>query len=323
MRFQWPWLLASLVVLPLLVALYVRWQRRRARYAVRFTNLDLLAGVVRSTPRWRRHVPAALYLSALAVLLVSLARPEAEVLVPRQEATIVLVMDASGSMAATDVQPTRMFSAQQAAKHFVDSAPEDFKIGLVSFATSAHVISPPTTDRNQVKLGLDTLQARGGTAMGEAINAAVTTSKGPSAQSGGLAPEGPPTVVLLLSDGASTIGASPIEAAKLAATSKVTIFTVALGTPTGVVEIADGTGGSRRVPVPPDPVTLHQVADLTGGRFYDAPTDRELAAVYDQLGSKLGFERAMEEVTVLFSAVAIGLLVVGGVLSLRWLGRFP
>jgi Ca-activated chloride channel homolog len=322
MRFEWPWLLASLALVPALVALYVRWQRRRVRYAVRFTNLDLLAGVVREMPRWRRHVPAALYLLALATLLVSVARPQAVVIVPREQATIVLVMDVSGSMAATDVQPTRMFSAQQAAVRFIDKAPSHFEIGLVSFSTSAHVIAPPTTDRDQVRVGLQTLQARGGTAMGEAINAAVASIH-PTQANGTASPGGPPAVLLLLSDGASTIGASPVEAARLAAGVDVTIFTVALGTPDGVVEIADGTGGSRRIPVPPDPVTLRQVADVTGGRFYDAPTDSDLAAVYDQLGSRIGFERGEQEVTALFSAVAIGLLLVGGVLSLRWLNRFP
>jgi Ca-activated chloride channel family protein len=322
MRFEWPWLLASLALVPALVALYVRWQRRRVRYAVRFTNLDLLAGVVREMPRWRRHVPAALYLLALATLLVSVARPQAVVTVPREQATIVLVMDVSGSMAATDVQPTRMFSAQQAAVRFIDKAPSHFEIGLVSFSTSAHVIAPPTTDRNQVRVGLQTLQARGGTAMGEAINAAVASIQASQAN-GTASPDGPPAVLLLLSDGASTIGASPVEAARQAAGVDVTIFTVALGTPDGVVEIADGTGGSRRIPVPPDPVTLRQVADVTGGRFYDAPTDSDLAAVYDQLGTRIGFERGEQEVTALFSAVAVGLLVVGGVLSLRWLNRFP
>ena len=322
MRFEWPWLLASLALVPALVALYVRWQRRRVRYAVRFTNLDLLAGVVREMPRWRRHVPAALYLLALATLLVSVARPQAVVTVPREQATIVLVMDVSGSMAATDVQPTRMFSAQQAAVRFIDKAPSHFEIGLVSFSTSAHVIAPPTTDRDQVRVGLQTLQARGGTAMGEAINAAVASIH-PTQANGTASPGGPPAVLLLLSDGASTIGAAPVEAARQAAGADVTIFTVALGTPDGVVEIADGTGGSRRIPVPPDPVTLRQVADVTGGRFYDAPTDSDLAAVYDQLGSRIGFERGEQEITALFSAVAIGLLVVGGVLSLRWLNRFP
>jgi len=215
-----------------------------------------------------------------------------------------------------------MFSAQQAAVRFIDKAPSHFEIGLVSFSTSAHVIAPPTTDRDQVRVGLQTLQARGGTAMGEAINAAVASIH-PTQANGTASPGGPPAVLLLLSDGASTIGAAPVEAARQAASVDVTIFTVALGTPDGVVEIADGTGGSRRIPVPPDPVTLRQVADVTGGRFYDAPTDSDLAAVYDQLGSRIGFERGEQEVTALFSAVAIGLLVVGGVLSLRWLNRFP
>jgi Ca-activated chloride channel homolog len=323
MRFEWPWLLTSLALLPALVALYVHWQRRRARYAVRFTNLELLAAVVRRTPGWRRHVPAAMYLLALATLLVGTARPQAVVTVPREQATIVLVMDVSGSMAATDVQPTRMISAQQAASRFVERAPSHFEIGLVAFSTSARVLAAPTTDREQVQVGLATLRARGGTAMGEAITAAVGAARATAPDRGRGTGVAGPTTVLLLSDGASTIGAEPVAAARRAAGAEVTIFTVALGTADGVVEIADGTGGSRRVPVPPDPTTLRQVADITGGRFYDAPTDGDLGEVYDQLGSRIGYERGEQEVTALFSAAAVGLLIVGGVLSLRWLNRFP
>jgi Ca-activated chloride channel homolog len=215
----------------------------------------------------------------------------------------------------------------------VDKAPAHFEIGLVSFATSAHVISPPTLDRERVRIGLETLQARGGTAMGEAINTAVATARrgpddgtGVNGGTGGAGPggrQGPPAVLLLLGDGASTVGVTPLDAARRAAASGVTVYTVALGTPGGVVEIADGTGGWRRIPVPPDRTTLRQVADATGGQFYNAPTDRELSAVYDRLGSHIGFERTEQEVTALFSVVAVALLIVGGVLSLRWLSRFP
>jgi Ca-activated chloride channel family protein len=331
MSFEWPWLLWSLGLVPPLVGGYLLWQRRRTRYAVRFTNLELLANVAPRTPSWRRHVPAALYLIALSTLLVSLARPQATVQVPKEQATVVLLVDVSGSMNATDVQPSRLASAQQAAKTFAERVPRKFKIGVVAFSSTAETVTPPTTDRDRIRDSVDALQARGGTAMGDAITRALETArlsaadaKTPPAPGKQPVPgDTPPTVLLLLSDGANTIGEDPLAAAMKAHQRGVSVFTVALGTQTGVVELPDRTGLIRRVPVPPDESTLRRIAEITDARFFRAPNDRELNAVYKELGSRIGFERAPQEVTALFSAAAALLLLAGGALSLLWLNRFP
>ena len=257
MTFETPLLLWGLLALPLALAIYVFAQRRRARYAVRFTNLDLLANVVQRTPGWRRHLPAALYLLALGALLVGLARPHATVLVPREEATIILTMDVSGSMNATDVAPNRMDAAKQAAVTFGRQLPDSFRIGLVSFASSADTVLMPTTDRTAVTSAINSLEADGGTAMGDAIERALAVNRtltaratatptaaprpdSATATTSGQPPsqDQPPTVILLLSDGASTTGrVEPLDAARNAQRAGIPIYTIALGTEAGMVHV--------------------------------------------------------------------------------------
>lgn len=342
MTFETPLLLWGLLALPLALAAYLFAQRRRARYAVRFTNLDLLANVVQRTPGWRRHLPAALYLLALGALLVSLARPHATVMVPREEATVILVMDVSGSMDATDVAPNRMDAAKQAAVTFGRQLPDSFRIGLVSFASAADTVLMPTTDRTAITSAINSLEAEGGTAMGDAIeralavnrtltaratptptaaprptSATATTSDQPASQ------DQPPTVILLLSDGASTTGrAEPLDAARDARRAGIPIYTIALGTEAGEVDVRV-SGRSRRLPVPPDPATLRQIADTTGGRFFSAPNEQDLQAVYQNLASRVGFVPEQREVTTAFAAAALALMVGGGALAVWWFNRFP
>jgi Ca-activated chloride channel homolog len=339
----WPGFLWALVLVPCALAAYLLAQRRRARYAVRFTNLDLLANVVTRSPGWRRHLPAALYLLALATLLVSLARPQSVVLVPKEQATIVMVIDVSGSMNATDVEPTRLLAAQQAANSFLENLPAKFRVGLVSFSATAQTLTRPTTDRDAVRDALSSLHADGGTAMGDAIERGLEAKRPAPAQAD--RPKGkpgsqptpttppaeaqptgkePPVVMLLLSDGANTVGKKqPMDAAEEAKQLRVPIFTIALGTDSGVVEVPDETGQPRRIPVPPDKVTLRRVADVTGGKFFTAPSNRDLKGVYRDLGSRIGFVKERQEVTVVFAAGALLLLVAGGALSLAWFNRFP
>ncbi|MGE5596165.1 MAG: VWA domain-containing protein, partial [Hyphomicrobiales bacterium] len=169
MSFAWPAALVALLLVPLAIWAYLAVQRRRARYAVRFTNLDLLANVVDEEPGWRRHLPAALYIAALAALLLALARPEVSVAVPKEQATVILVTDVSGSMNAKDVEPTRLAAAQQAAGVLVDELPEGFRVALVTFSTGVQTRVLPTTDREAVRSALEQLRANGGTAMGEAL----------------------------------------------------------------------------------------------------------------------------------------------------------
>jgi Ca-activated chloride channel homolog len=334
---EWPGLLWTLLLVPVALAAYLFAQRRRSRYVVRFTNLDLLANVVSGSPGWRRHVPPAFYLLAMAALLASLARPQALTLVPKEQATIILVMDVSGSMNATDVEPTRLVSSQRAASDFVGKLPEKFRVGIVSFASTAQTLTRPTTDRVAVYEAIDSLHAEGATAMGDGIERALDVKRTPTPPSTGNAArpapgppaqQGPaeevPLVVLLLSDGANTQGRTqPMEAASDAKALGVPVFTIALGTDRGMVDVPDETGNLRRIPVPPDRLTLQRIAETTGARFFDAPSDNDLKDVYRELGSKIGFVKEEQEITVVFAATGLLFLVAGAAMSLVWFSRFP
>jgi Ca-activated chloride channel family protein len=344
--FATPLALLALVVLPLALAGYLLVQRRRATYAVRFTNLDLLANIVNETPRWRRHVPPALYLASLGALLLALARPQWTIDVPREEATVVLVMDVSGSMLATDVEPSRLAAAQDASNHLLEKLPEGFNVSLVSFSNSVRIVVPATIDRETLRAGLARLEAIGGTAMGdglmtgldviqdvdEATALAEAGANGDAAPTPSTAPDDDedrdgkvPAVIVLLSDGQNTLGFfDPLDVADIAAERGVPIFTIALGTEFGVVDIEDPQSGrTRRVRVPPDEETLQEIADTTDASFYSAPTADELDSVYDQLGSKIGYDQEEREVTAIASAIAAVLLAAGGAFSLFWFNRLP
>ncbi len=341
MSLEWPGLLWALALIPVALLAYLFGQRRRTRYAVRFTNLDLLANVVSRSPGWRRHLPPALYLLALAGLLFSLARPEAVTLVPKEQATVMLVMDTSGSMNATDVAPSRMIAAEQAALVFLGELPAKFRVGVVAFSGTAQTIARPTTDRATVQDALNSLHAEGPTAMGDAIEralearlppgtAATTTTRAGTQQAAPptTAPDAakqPPTVILLLSDGSNTQGRTqPLDAARHARQLNVPVFTISLGTDTGMVDVPDETTGQlRRIPVPPDKFTLRRVAEATGGRFFTAPSNQDLKGIYHELGSKIGFIKQRQEITVVFAAASLLLLVAGAGLSLIWFSRFP
>jgi Ca-activated chloride channel homolog len=334
---EWPGLLWALLLVPVALAAYLLAQRRRSRYTVRFTNLDLLANVVAGTPGWRRHVPPALYLLALTALLFSMARPQALTLVPKEQATVVLVMDVSGSMNATDVQPTRLVSSQRAATTFIEQLPEKFRVGIVSFASTAQTLTRPTTDRAAVYDAVSSLRAEGATAMGDGIERALDVKRPPTPPlSGGPARPAPsspaqpatgdqaPLVVLLLSDGANTQGRTqPMEAAADAKALGVPVFTIALGTDQGMVDVPDETGNLRRIPVPPDKLTLQRIAETTGARFFAAPSNDDLKDVYRELGSKIGFVKEKQEITVVFAAGGLLFLVAGAAMSLVWFSRFP
>ena len=353
MTFAEPVLLAGLLLVPLALAAYLLVQRRRSKYVVRFTNVDLLTNLVPRTPGWRRHVPTALYLASIAFLVVALARPSMTLKVPREEATVMLTMDVSRSMTATDVDPTRLAAAKKAATEFVDSLPAAFRIGLVAFSTDARLVVQPTTDRGQFRDAIDNLTADGGTALGDAIaisldatadarntstesdattaspdpaaSASPDATPAPSASADPAAGDGTPvTATILLSDGANSTGSTePLDAAKDAATEGMPIYTIALGTPDGTVDVQDQFGQIQQLQVPPDTDTLQQVAQLTGGKYFDAPTAEDLAAVYESLGSKVGYTEQQQEVTQWFAAAALLLVVAGGGLAALWFNRFP
>jgi Ca-activated chloride channel homolog len=336
MTFASPGLLAGLLLVPLAMAAYFYAQRRRARYAVRFTNIDVLASVMSTRPPWRRHVPSALLLLGLTALLLGLARPQATVLVPRQEATVVLSLDVSGSMKASDVKPSRLSAAQSAAGAFVDQLPGEFQVGLVTFSGEAEILAQPTTDRISVSEGIDSLRASGATAMGDAIVEALgltvppnpegKRSAGPRAKKKEEQRKGdrPLQAILLLSDGYNTSGEiEPLDAAERAHARGIPVFTIALGTPEGVVEVPDSYGGRRLVRVPPDYETLQEIARATGGEYYYAPSDEDLRRIYDNLGSRIGLVKDRQEITFAFAAAGLLLAGAAGGLSLLWNPRFP
>jgi Ca-activated chloride channel homolog len=322
MSFASPAALIALALVPALLAAYVIVQRRRVKYALRFTNLPLLANVVDRAPRWRRHVPPLLVLTALAALIVGVARPQVAVAVPREEGTVILAIDRSGSMLATDVEPTRMAAARAAATTFVKGLPKGFKVGLVSFSDQADVVLPPTADHKQAEIALTTLQADNGTALGDAVTRSVdlgltslNTKRLTSSKS---------LVVLLLSDGANTTGdATPLEAAALAAKAKVPVYTVALGTDAGTITITAPDGAERVYRVPPDPTTLAAVAEKTGGKFFAAADAKSLESVYSRIGSQVGTEIEQRELTALLTGAGAVLLLAGSALSLAWFNRLP
>jgi len=349
MTFAAPELLLALAMVPIALIGYLIIQRRRSQYVVRFTNVDLLANIAPRSPSWRRHIPPLLYLVALSALAFSLARPQMVVAVPREQATIVMAIDVSRSMLATDVSPTRLDAARAAATDFVNQLPAQFKVGLVTFSTEAHLVVPATTNRAAVLDALGRLRADGGTAMGDAIalsveatgaNDASSTNPGtppgtssapspapsgdPSATDPSAADQAPVVATVLLSDGANSTGElDPLTAAQEAAAANVPVYTIALGTDSGTVSVPDQLGFLETLPVPPDPQTLAAVAETTGARFFEAPTAADLAEIYQSLGSRVGFEQEQQEVTYLFAGFALLFVAAGGGLAAHWFNRIP
>lgn len=308
------WLVLLLAVAAMAVA-YLLFQRRRSQYAVRFATLPLLEKVAPTRPGWRRHAPAVAFLLTLIALVLAIARPAAAVRVPRERATILVAVDTSVSMRATDVSPNRIDAAKEAARAFVDGLPEEFNVGLVSFSGAASVVVPPTTDRDAVATGIEALGLGERTAIGEAVYTALSSVESFDAEA---ATDPPPARIVLLSDGENTTGRSTEEAAAAAAEAQVPVSTIAYGTPDGTVE-QDG----RSIPVPVDAEALRQLAEVSGGASYAAESDQELRAVYDDIGSSIGWRTEHKEITTW--VIALGLLsaLVAGAASLLWFSRLP
>jgi len=318
--FTWPLLLVGLAALPVLVALYALSERRRRRLRAAFGNPDLLPNVIDREPGKLRHLPLIVLLIGLAAMIVGVARPHATVSVPREEATVILALDISRSMKATDVQPTRLDAAREAARAFLAQVPEKFRVGVVSFATRAAVGVPPTEDRELVEAALDNLTPGEGTAIGDAVALSVQLGNRQVPADGVV----PPRTILLISDGARDGGrVEPADAAQQAKAKGIPVHTVLVGTENGVVE-ETLTGGFRRITrVPPSPETLEQLAAATGGEFYTALDDTELRTVYEELGSRLGEKKERREVTDIFAGGAALLLLIGGSLSAFLFRRVP
>ncbi len=322
MTFRDPAMLAGLLLLPLAALVYLSLQRRRRREAAAFANPALLPNLITARPGWRRHVPPLLILLALAVLVLALARPQRTVAAPQRAATVMMVTDISGSMNATDVQPDRLSAAVAAAERLTNELPAPFRLGLVTFADFAEVQAPPTTDRAAVHAALDRLQAIGGTAMAIGLERALEIARTPVPDERGAGTRRLPAVLVLLSDGKDTQSTfSPLDVAREARRHRVPIYAIALGTPTGEVEVRGQFGITQRIRVPPDTETLREIARLTGGRYFAAPDAARLESIYANLGTRLSSRSEQREITAAFAGGAVLLLIAGGALSLTWFGR--
>jgi len=315
MSFSSPVWLAALALVPVVLALSWLARRRATRYAIRFPAVETLrqaAGVPGS--RWRSRVPAALALLALASLALALARPHVRHSVPVNEASLMLVTDVSGSMAATDVNPTRLDAAEQAANHFIDKLPGRVRVGAITFSSSAEAVQGPVSDHQAAREIIDGANPSGATATGDAIDLALQLLHGASSKH-------PPSAIVLLSDGAANTGADPVGAARQAGKDRIPIYTVALGTSGGTLPNPDPFGPP--VSVPPDPQLMTQIAHASNGRAFNAQTADELSSIYGHLGSQLASVTRKSEITVAFALAAIVLLAVAAATSVRREARLP
>ncbi len=316
LSFLSPWHLLALVVVAVLAVVYVVFQRRRSTYAVRFTNLELLESVAPKRPGWRRHLAAGVQMLALCALVVAWAQPTHEVKVPRERATVMLAIDVSLSMEATDVKPSRIDAAKSAAIAFLGDVPKQFNVGLVTFAGTARVRVAPTTDRTIVANAIDNVALGEGTAIGDAIDASLAgLADVPPAPDGADVP----AVIVLMSDGTTTRGTSNAVASQHAVEAGVPVSTIAFGTPTGSVTLPTG----ERVSVPADADALAQIAQTTGGTAYEATTSSQLRDVYAAIGSSIGYETSTSSLTPWFvGGSLVGLLLASG-MALAWSNRLP
>ncbi|MBA3478824.1 MAG: VWA domain-containing protein [Lautropia sp.] len=356
MSFIWPSMLWLLLIVPLLMLLYWWVLRRKKKAAVSYANLAIVRQAMGAGQKFRRHVPPLLFISAVALMLASVARPTAVVTLPFEHQTVILAIDVSLSMRADDVAPSRMEAAQAAAKAFVEDQPRGTRIGVVSFAGTASVVQPPTQTREDVIAAIDRFKLQRGTAVGSGILVSLSVifpdaefdlrASNPrqrdngreglrSRNGGGIAPrpkeqEGPDpvkpavepgsynsAVIILLTDGQSTTGPDPIESARMAAERGVRVYTVGIGTPNG--EIIAGEGWRMRVRLDED--ALKGIAKETRGEYFYAGTATDLKKVYSNLNSRLVMERKETEVTALFAAGAALLAVISAMLSLLWFNR--
>ena len=316
MNFLSPGRLALLLVVAALAGLYVWVQRRRRHAAVRYTNLALLAEVAPARPGWRRHVPAAAVALALAALVVAIAQPVHQVRVPQEAATIMLVIDVSASMDATDVAPTRLEAATAAAKAFVHDLPLQVKLGLISFSRSAQVIASPTLDHRAVSDGIDRLVLGTGTATGDAIYTALDALAAADDTAGAAATPKGGSAIVLLSDGVPTVGRPVAVAAQEAANRGVPISTIAFGTADGTVTIQ-----GRMISVPADPDTMAAIAETTNGKFFKAASEKQLRSIYKDIGTRVGYETEQRDASGPILTVAVLALLAASGLALIWNGR--
>ncbi|MGE5775522.1 MAG: VWA domain-containing protein [Chloroflexota bacterium] len=338
MSFIWPSLLLALVLVPLLVLLYIQLQRRRHRFAARYGSLGLVHDARGSGIGFRRHIPALIFLAGITILIFSLARPQATVNVPKNEGTVILTFDVSGSMAATDFQPNRMEAAKVAAKQFVENQPASIAIGVVVFSDGGISVQAPTDNRDETLSTIDRLVPRRGTSVGNGILVALNTivvhaGDPPILNTSGTgdpaaepiepipAPQGwyPSAAIVLLSDGENNEDPDPAIAADLAADLGVRVYTVGIGSPAGVDLQVEGFTVHTSL----DEATLQAIAETTGGTYYNAGDEEQLRRVYGDLKPQLSIKPEKIELTSIFAGVGMIIFLIGGLLSLLWFGHVP
>jgi Ca-activated chloride channel homolog len=325
---QWLWLLTVPVAL---VIIYLVMQQRRPTYTARFTNLDLLDSVVPKRAGWKRHVPTALVVAGVVALVLSLAKPSRPGTVEVKQATLMVALDVSISMKATDVDPDRLTAMQLAARSFIESAPEEVRIGIISFAGTAQVVVPPTPDRQQALNAIDRLKLREGTAIGEAIFTALDALEAdraaaePEQSDDTTAPTAPPTLpngelvperVVVMSDGETTMGRTDEEAIEAAQKVGVAVSTVAFGTADGVITYKGETGT-----VPVNPEKMRAIAEATGGDFFEAASADELAKVFESITTRVRSTESDIDISPWFVGAGLALVVAGALAATWWFQR--
>ena len=316
MSFAAPAWLLGLALVPLALLAYQASRRRGSRYAVRYTAVPALRAAAGTVPAWRRHLPAALALAALAALVLALAKPEKTVAVPVERASIMLVTDHSRSMSATDVSPDRLSAAQRAARTFLNTLPDQVRVGAVAFSDTPDAVQAPSSDHDDARRIVDGQVADGATATGAALEVAIDALKNDK-QNG----KRPPSAIVLLSDGKTTVPPDPVPVARTAGQLKIPIYTVALGTRDATVPNPNPFG--TPLLVAPDPQTLRQIAKVSGGRAFTAEDSDSLKSIYKTLGSQLGTKTQKKQITATFAIGGLVLLLGAAVSSLRWAGRLP
>ena len=316
MSFATPAWLLGLALVPLALLAYQASRRRGSRYAVRFTAVPALRMAAGTVPAWRRHVPAALALAALAALVLALAKPQKTIAVPVERASIMLVTDHSRSMSATDVEPDRLSAAQRAARTFINQLPDQVRLGAVAFSDTPDAVQAPSSDHDDARRIVDGQIADGATATGAALEVAIDALRN-DRQNG----KRPPSAIVLLSDGKTTVPPDPVPIARTSGQLKIPIYTVALGTRDATVPNPNPFG--TPLLVAPDPETLRQIAEVSGGKAFTAEDSDSLKSIYKTLGSQLGTKKQKKQVTASFAIGGLVLLLGAGVASLRWAGRLP
>ncbi|HTP02372.1 MAG TPA: VWA domain-containing protein [Anaerolineales bacterium] len=334
MSFIWPAALLSLIFVPVLVGIYVQMQRRRQRIRAQYGNM----GFVQNTSGRRigavRHIPPLLMLAGLSILMLASARPQTEVALPRVEGTIILAFDVSGSMAATDLQPTRIDAAKAAARAFVDKQPSTVQVGIVAFSDSGFSVQAPTNDKDQVLASINRLSPQKGTSLANGMLASLkviqTSNEGthfyssvtpdPNATSDpGAGGQYTSSVVVLLTDGENNEQPDPLAAAQAAAKRSVRIYTVGIGSPEGATLHINGFTVHTQLDEP----TLQQIAQITGGTYFNAISAQDLSRIYSNLDPELIIKPEKTEITSIFAGASAAILLIGGLLSLFWFSRLP